>query len=1009
MSKLTKNMDIIMSQGQSLLAFYRENPCIAAYDLLGVDLAPIQRVVFEDMWFKPYTLAIAGRGFGKCQSLKSITQIKGSGLIYLHEFLPEIPKHLNDGEEEVIDWTSSIYTSEGFRNIKKLALEKGVVGKKLVTQNKYENEGSNHHPLLTITSTGDLVYKRLDEFKVGDRVCIQRGQNVFGNNDITTDASYLIGLLIGDGSIGNKSALTITSEDLEILNFCENFYKNENINFNNTPDKRTKATHVLRFSNKLNSFLEKHEVDRVLSYDKSVPYSIRTTTRESQIAFLQGYFDTDGTAHNKNGGVSCCSVSKKLLKEVQLMLLNFGIISRVRKKKTKSKFGKAYLLDIFSEDAFKFKELIGFRLKRKQKILDKYFSNKKLNTNKDTIPEVLTLCHEITKYYHNKYKTSKKPSFRIRTGNKKEVTYERLHRFIIQCHDIEKAGFSLFAVKKDIDNLKELLKCNYYYDTVVSIEDWKGDCYDFEMDMLDATIEPNYFSNGFINHNTFLSGVLASLLCLLYPGYRVGLIAPSFRQSKMIFSEVEKLYVQSSILREATQKRPIRGSDTCYLEFRSVAGHTAARIEALPIGADGAKIRGSRFYCILVDEFAQVPQKIIETVLAPMSITKLDPMKKVRELERRNKLIAAGLAIDSDFEEDTVNKMIGTSSGYYKFNHMYKRMREYWNQIYEGSKDHAVYQIPYNLLPDGFLDRKNVENARRVMSDHEFRMEYMADMVSDSEGFFKASILEDCTIGSGFKVELVGEAYSKYIIGIDPNQGGSAKCGVVVVKLGGDFNKVVRVLALDGNTTQDITMAVQGLCKNYNVVRIYMDKGGGGKAVLDLLEEGYNEEELILERDNSDNVRKEGKHILEAISFGTAWISEANYATLSLLEDKKMRFPEATLAKSSAKDLEDREQVKITELKKQCVSIVVTQTSSGALHFDTPKKGQNKDLYSAFILACYGVKALGREVEEEEGNELYNSGGMVRGRGIGNWHATTSQGGNTRLIVGNVGLKRRIK
>jgi hypothetical protein len=336
-------------------------------------------------------------------------------------------------------------------------------------------------------------------------------------------------------------------------------------------------------------------------------------------------------------------------------------------------------------------------------------------------------------------------------------------------------------------------------------------------------------------------------------------------------------------------------------------------------------------------------------------------------------------------------------------------MREYWTQIDEGSNDHAVYQIPYTLLPNGFLDPKNVENARRVMADHEFRMEYMADMVSDSEGFFKASILEECTIGSNFKVELVGNASAKYVLGIDPNQGGSAKCGVVIVRLGEDFNKVVRVLALDGKTTQDITMAIQGLCKSYNIIRIYMDRGGGGKAVLDLLEEGYNEEEPILDRDNSDNIRKEGKHILEAITFGTAWIADANYATLALLEDKKVRFPEATLAKSSAKDIEDKEQARVEELKRQCVSIVVTQTASGALHFDTPKKGQNKDLYSAFILACYGIKALSREVEEDGTNELYNGGGMVRSKENSNWHITAGQGGNARLIVGNVGLKRRIK
>ena len=119
------------------------------------------------------------------------------------------------------------------------------------------------------------------------------------------------------------------------------------------------------------------------------------------------------------------------------------------------------------------------------------------------------------------------------------------------------------------------------------------------MDM-ENDVEPNYFANGFINHNTFTLGTLATLSCLLYPGYRVGLIAPVFRQSKMIFAEVEKLYDQSSILREACAKKPTNASDRSFLKFKSVAGKTPSYIEALPLG-DGNKIRGSRFYLILVD------------------------------------------------------------------------------------------------------------------------------------------------------------------------------------------------------------------------------------------------------------------------------------------------------------------------------------------------------------------------------------------------------------------------
>jgi hypothetical protein len=63
---------------------------------------------------------------------------------------------------------------------------------------------------------------------------------------------------------------------------------------------------------------------------------------------------------------------------------------------------------------------------------------------------------------------------------------------------------------------------------------------------------------------TFLLGLIATLSCLLFPGFRAGLISGVFRQSKMIFAEVEKFYSQSSIFREACEKRPIRGTDTAF-------------------------------------------------------------------------------------------------------------------------------------------------------------------------------------------------------------------------------------------------------------------------------------------------------------------------------------------------------------------------------------------------------------------------------------------------------------
>jgi hypothetical protein len=473
---------------------------------------------------------------------------------------------------------------------------------------------------------------------------------------------------------------------------------------------------------------------------------------------------------------------------------------------------------------------------------------------------------------------------------------------------------------------------------------------------------------------TFLLAVNAVLHALLFPGYRVGLISSSFRQAKYIFSEVEKLYTRSSILREACEKRPVRGSDVCYLKFKGTDNSNGSHIEALPLGVDGAKIRGSRFYLIEIDEVAQVPSQIIDMVIRPFGAVTLEPMERVFYVERMNRLIEAGLATEDDVIEQASNKMIMASSGYFKFNHMWKRMKAYWRAMKEESEKtkYAVYQVPYQMAPKGFLDEENIKEAKRTMSSIEFMMEYEAAMISDSDGFFKASLLENCTLGSNFSIRLSGEVGKKYVLGIDPSQGGSASCGLIIIELGKP-NKIVFVRGIKKKTTQEMTVAVQELTDKFNVIRIFMDSQGGGKAIKDLLQEGYNNHVPIIDIGDETTRGKDGKRILQLVNPTPAWISDANFDTLALLENESLRFPETP---SSGSNVEEKLYEEVRLLKSQMLNIIVTETARGTRHFDTPKKGQNKDLYSALILAAWGAKELSREAGEEI-PVLHNSG-LVR-------------------------------
>jgi hypothetical protein len=260
--------------------------------------------------------------------------------------------------------------------------------------------------------------------------------------------------------------------------------------------------------------------------------------------------------------------------------------------------------------------------------------------------------------------------------------------------------------------------------------------------------------------------VFAALYGMLYPGQKIGLLGPSFRQSKHIFAEVESMWSVSSIFREATTTKPIKASDKCYLQFRQFGTYAPSIIEAIPIG-DGGKIRGARYYVILADEFAQIPFDIFNKVIMPMGAASANPMERARRLEKKKKLLERGIDIGDSFSEMT-NKTILTSSAYYQFNHMYTRIKAYEDLIQQGETNYAVHNISYEYMNEGFMSEENIKNAMATQTKDQFRMEYKAEWISDSAGIFKASLIEACFAASKDTIRLKGIQGKEYVIGVDP-------------------------------------------------------------------------------------------------------------------------------------------------------------------------------------------------------------------------------------------------
>lgn len=485
---------------------------------------------------------------------------------------------------------------------------------------------------------------------------------------------------------------------------------------------------------------------------------------------------------------------------------------------------------------------------------------------------------------------------------------------------------------------------------------------------------------------TFLQAVLAVLKALLYPGHRVGLIAPTFRQSKLIFEECDRLYQRSSILREACVKKPTQQSDNCYIRFKTVAGQPGSLIQAIPLG-DGTKIRGSRFFTIICDEFPHIPPEIFNLVIRPMAATVADPMENVARLARQQILLEKGLITQEELDAgSSANQIIITSSGYFTFNHMYDLYKVYRDEMLKGNKKYAAFRVPYKLLPPGFLDKDNVESARREMSSLEFRMEYEAAFIPDTDAFYKASLLDACSSPS-FSTQVVGSPGKSYCLGIDPAR--SEDSFAIAVMEIGQPAKVVHALEIKNQPFPKMAQTIEDLCTAFNVTHVYMDSQGGGLAIKDILAENPTNHTAgpLLDPEDEVHQLKVGRHILTMCNFTTEFISESNFAALRLLEHRDMLFPavpqnEKLTARADGTIPEEESWHTIRDMKNQMQSIELTETQTGKHHFDVPKGGghgkQKKDLYTAFMLGARCIYDL--VWSEGLPENIMHHGGVVRPR-----------------------------
>jgi len=375
-------------------------------------------------------------------------------------------------------------------------------GLELNMKHGYQLKCSYAHPIISYSNrTNNYGFTPAKELRRGDYIAVRYDYHPIGEDipikeiagiEIDAEVAYFLGILTGDGHVHNKHVpdkFELSSIDAEII---ESFVTIAAHRFGQQTHKAKRGCQYNIRSKELATIIDELDM-RHLSYDKYIPDIVIESRGSVLRAFLQGLFDADGTS-NKQGYVSYSSSSERLARDVQNVLLVFGIRSTIRKKPTYRR--PSWNLNIQS-DADKFYDRIGFRLSRKQ--ARRVFLPKSKNANFQFYPPVVAkLMHELVLNRKDRDISTHKSisnKWSAWTLGKRVPSREKLLQFINELKVPENHELRKFSDSEvmwlQIDSIKKVIVD--HYDLVVPSTH-------------------TFLANGVMSHNTFLAKNIAEIM-----------------------------------------------------------------------------------------------------------------------------------------------------------------------------------------------------------------------------------------------------------------------------------------------------------------------------------------------------------------------------------------------------------------------------------------------------------------------------------------------------------------
>lgn len=468
-------------------------------------------------------------GLGKCVKLDTLIQTD-QGLVRIGELGPW--QTMAPDTFTPMATPTKVWTGWEWAPIKHFYFGGVKPTRTITTRRGYEITGTYVHPLWSRRGDGTEGFVQTRELKVGDFLSLEREQESFPAVEptlpvtesnphqntihytlpvaLSPDLSAFLAYVVAEGNRA-RGAVSITQDknlNPETHDHIRQLAKTL-FGWDGNHGCANRDTRIIISSVQIQSYLEGLGVAPVLSAQKSVPWPIFRGTRESVAAFLRAFFDSEGSVGG--GVVEVSSASEQMLREVQVLLLRFGVVCTRSPKKVKGYDQPYWRLALCGNDLRAFKEHIGFLTPRKQQTLEEDAS-KDSNTNLDVVPHARGVVESLRSDILKAVSVRGSNGSRKGSGLKKfGVSFEKTLNGIRNAGRNPTFNFlaKLSAVAEAVgaDNgpaygaVCEILHNHFFYDPIASIEDGEEEVMDIEVDHP----RHSFVAGGFVNHNTLMT------------------------------------------------------------------------------------------------------------------------------------------------------------------------------------------------------------------------------------------------------------------------------------------------------------------------------------------------------------------------------------------------------------------------------------------------------------------------------------------------------------------------